>query len=65
MGAADLGLGIAEGQDGHKGCAAIMGFPGDGLGVGRVEFEEADEHADDEVVRSDLVVVDNDFPKVF
>ena len=58
MGAADLGLGISKGQHGNQSCAVIMGIPGDGFGVGRDEFEEADKHADDEIVRGDVVVVD-------
>ncbi len=58
MGAADPGLGITKGQDGDKGRTVIVGFPSDGFGVGRDEFEEADEHVDDEVVGSDVVVVD-------
>ena len=58
MGTADPCLCITKGQHGNKGCAAIMGFPGDGFGVGRGELEEADEHADDEVVGGDVIVVD-------
>ena len=58
MGTADLGPGITKGQDGDKRSAAVMGLQGDGFGVGRDELEEADEHADDEVVGSDVVVVD-------